>query len=48
MQDLRRVLEFNGKYEEDWTVENFRLAFNVKNLVLSNGCEHVRNVIQWD
>ena len=20
----------------------------VKNLVLSNGCEHVRNVIQWD
>ena len=21
---------------------------NVKNLVLSNGCEHVRNVIQWD
>ena len=21
---------------------------NVKNLVLSNGCEHVENVIQWD
>ena len=21
---------------------------NVKNLVLSNGCEHVQNVIQWD
>ena len=21
---------------------------DVKNLVLSNGCEHVRNVIQWD
>ena len=21
---------------------------NVKNLVLSNGCEHVRNVIQWN
>ena len=21
---------------------------NVKNLVLSNGCEHMRNVIQWD
>ena len=21
---------------------------NVKNLVLLNGCEHVRNVIQWD
>ena len=21
---------------------------NVKNLVLSNGCEHVRSVIQWD
>ena len=21
---------------------------NVKNLVLPNGCKHVRNVIQWD
>ena len=21
---------------------------NVKNLVVSNGCEHVQNVIQWD
>ena len=21
---------------------------NIKNLVLSNDCEHVRNVIQWD
>ena len=26
----------------------FDWLFNVKNLVLSNGCEHVRNVIQWD
>ena len=29
---------------------NFSIGWlsNVKNLVLSNGCEHVQNVIQWD
>ena len=29
---------------------NFSIGWlpNVKNLVFSNGCEHVRNVIQWD
>ena len=26
----------------------FDWLFNVKNLVLLNGCEHVRNAIQWD
>ena len=26
----------------------FNWLLNVKNLVLSNGCEHVQNVIQWD
>ena len=41
-------LKINCKLKEDWTIKIFRLALNVKNLVLSNGCEHVRNVIQWD
>ena len=26
----------------------FDWLLNVKNLVCSNGCEHVRNVIEWD
>ena len=26
----------------------FAWLWNVKNLVVSNGCEHVQNVIQWD
>ena len=26
----------------------FDWVSNVKNFVLSNGCEHVQNVIQWD
>ena len=48
MQDFKRVLEFNCKKKEDITIKNFRLDFNVENLVLSNGSELVQNVIQWD
>ena len=46
MQDFKRVLDFNCQQKEDWTVKLFRLAFKCKNLVLSNGFEHVQNVIQ--
>ena len=48
MQDFKRVLKFNFKLKQDWTIKIFQFAFNVKNLVLLNDCEHVRNVIQWD
>ena len=27
MQDFKRVLDFNGKEKEDWTVKFFGLAF---------------------
>ena len=47
MQDFKRVLKFNCKWKEDWTIKTFRLAFNVNYPVLSNGCEHVWNVIYW-
>ena len=45
MQDFRRVLDFNWRIEQS---NFFDWISNVKNLVLSSGCEHVRNVIQWD
>ena len=32
---------------EDWTIQFFELACKCLNLVLSNGSEHMRNVIQW-
>ena len=47
MQDSKRVLGFNCK----WRIEQlnfFDWLWNVKNLVLWNGSELVRNVIQWD
>ena len=47
MQDSKRVLEFNGKRRIE-QLNFFDWLSNVKNLVLSNGCELVRNVIQLD
>ena len=47
MQDSKRVLGFNCDRRIE-QINFFNLLGNVKNLVLSNGCEHVRNVIQWD
>ena len=47
MQDFERALDLiAGKRIEQPNF--FDWLSNVKNLVLSNGCEHVRNVIQWD
>ena len=48
MQDFNRVLDFNCKHKRIEQLNFFDWISNVKNLVLSNGCEHVRNVIQWD
>ena len=47
MQDSKRVLDFNCKRMIE-QLNFFDWLSNVKNLVLSNGCEHVRNAIQWD
>ena len=47
MQDFKRVLDLNCKQKEDRATKFFQLASNVKNLVLLNGSEYVRNVIQW-
>ena len=48
IQDFERVLDFNCKYSKR-RIEQlnfFGWFLNVKNLVLSNGCEHVQNVIR--
>ena len=49
MQDFKRVLEFNiaNKRRIDQP-KFFDWLSNVKNLILSKGCKHVRNEIQWD
>ena len=47
MQDSKRALGFNYKRRIEQS-KFFDSLKNVKNLVLSNGCELVRNVIQWD
>ena len=47
MQDSKRVLGFNCKRRIE-KLNFFDWLSNVKNLVLSNGSELVRNVIQWD
>ena len=48
MQDVKRVLDLNCNYRrrriKQFTFFNW--LSNVKNLVLSNGSKHVRNVIQ--
>ena len=47
MQDFKRVLEFNFASKRRIDQLNFfDWLSNVKNLVLSNGSEYVRNVIQ--
>ena len=49
MQDFKRVLEV--KITSKRRIEQlhfFDWLSNFKNLVFSNGSEHVRNVIQWD
>ena len=47
MQDSKRVLGFNCKKKIE-QLNFFDWLWNVKNLVVWNGCELVRNVIQWD
>ena len=47
MQDSKRVLGFNCKMGIE-QLNLFDWLWNVKNLVLWNGSELVRNVIQWD
>ena len=47
MQDSKSVLGFNCKKRIE-QLNFFDWLWNVKNLVLSNGSELVRNVIQWD
>ena len=47
MQDSKRVLGFNCKKRIE-QLNFFDWLWNVKNLVLWNGSELVRNVIQWD
>ena len=47
MQDSKRVLGFNCK-KRIKQLNFFDWLWNVKNLVLWNGSELVRNAIQWD
>ena len=47
MQDSKRVLRFNCKRRIE-QLNFFDWLWNAKNLVLWNGSELVRNVIQWD
>ena len=47
MQDSKRVLGFNCKKRIE-QLNFFDWLWNVKNLVVWNGSELVRNVIQWD
>ena len=48
MQDFKRVLNLNCKQKRRTEQFNFfNWLSNVKNLVLSNGSEYERNVIQW-
>ena len=47
MQDSKRVLGFNCKKSIE-QLKFFDCLWNVKNLVLWNNSELVRNVIQWD
>ena len=48
MQDLNVVWTLIASKKWIEQLNFFDWLSNVKNLVLSNGCEHVRNVIQWD
>ena len=46
MQDFKRVLDLNCNQKRTEQFNFFNWLLNVKNLVLSNGSERVRNVIQ--
>ena len=47
MRHVKRVLNINCLQKEDKTISFFQLALNnVKNLLLSNGSEHLRIAIQ--
>ena len=48
MQDFKRVWTLIASQRRIEQLNFFNWHSNVKNLVLSNGCEHVRNVIQWN
>ena len=48
MQDFKRVWTLIASKRRIEQIIFFYWLSNVKNLVLSNGCEHVRNVIPWD
>ena len=48
MQAFKRVWTLIASKRRIEQLNFFDWHSNVKNLVLSNGCEHVRNVIQWD
>ena len=47
MQGFKRVLELNCKQKKPEQLIFFSRLSNVKNLVLSNVFEYLRNVIQW-
>ena len=48
MQDLSVLWTKIASKRRIEQLKFFDWLSNVKNLVLSNGSEHVRNVIQWD
>ena len=48
MKDFKRVWTLIAIKRRIEQLNFFDWLSNVKNLVLSNGSEHVRNVIQWD
>ena len=47
MQDFKRVLDLIARKRRVEQLNFFDWLSNVNNLVLSNDCEHLRNVIQW-
>ena len=48
MQDFKRVLDFNCWKRRIEQLNFLDWLSNVKNLVVSNGCEHMGKEIQWD
>ena len=48
MQDFKRILNLFASKRRIEQLDFFDWLSNIKNLVLSSDCEHVRNVIQWD
>ena len=48
MQDFKRVLDFNCWKRRIEQLNFLDWLSNVKNLGVSNGCEHMGKEIQWD